>query len=271
MNGTSGCCSTWTTAACPHWTRTATSCRCSSLRPPTVTPPSTCWPPVAGCRRPPHHRGRPRRRLGRAIAGQPAGDPRWPHRRRPTLGRATPRGAAATCWSSKWSPRPDSGPDTTRPRGSACGRCRNSICVAHACWTSAPAPACSPSPPYAWVQPRHSASTTTPMRSSRPRTRCAATAARRPPSRMELRGLDDPALLPCGRGVREPHRCAAPPAGRARAGAAGAGRPRRAQRLHRGRGPLGPRRVRRLRRRGDARRRVLGRLRVATAADTSQA
>ena len=197
MNGTSGCCSTWTTAACPPWTKTATSCRCSSPRPRTVTPPSTCSPRVAGCRRP---RSPPRTSPTKA----------GPRGRRPTCRRSALAGSSSprpgtcrlqarrrTCWSSKSNPRPDSGPDTTRPRGSACGRCRTSICVAHACSTSAPAPACWPSPPYAWAQPRHSASTTTPMRSSRPRTRCAATGWRREAAvRMELRGLDDQALLP---------------------------------------------------------------------------
>ncbi len=202
MNGTSGCCSTSTIAACPPWTKTATSSRSSSLRPRTVTPPSTCWPHVAGSSQ-------------ATLATEDVADEGWAARsqanlpairvgrdhRRPALGRAGSATARTICWSSKSSPRPGSAPDTTRPRDSACGRCRNSICVALACSTSARAPACWPWRPYAWVQPRRSASTTTRMRSSRPRTRCAATAlrGRQAAVRMELRGLDDPALAPVGR------------------------------------------------------------------------
>ena len=199
------------------------------------------------------HRGRARRRLGRAIAGQPAGDPRRPDHRRAALGRADSGRAATICWSSKSSRRPASAPDTTSPRGSACGRCRHSICEALACSTSARARACWP-----WRPSRLGAAEALGIDNDPDAIESAEDTLRRnglEPAgavRMELRGLDDPALVPADVRVRQPHRCAAPPAGRARAGAARAGWPRRAQRLHRRRGPLGPRGLRRLRRRGDA-------------------
>ena len=171
--------------------------------------------------------------------------------------------ARTICWSSKSSLRPDSGPDTTRPRDSACRRCRHSICEALASSTSARAPVCWPLRPPAWAQPRRSGSTTTRMRSNRPRTRCAAMAwGQREPSAWSCA---DSTIQPSRQrtSLRQPHRCPAPAAGCTGAGAARAGWPRGAQRLHRRRSPLGPRDLRCLRRRGDVRRRVLDRLRVA--------
>ena len=117
---------------------------------------------------------RARRRLGAPLAGQPEGD----RRRRPDHRAAVGRADGQSRSSSSSRPR-GSAPAITRRPGCACCSCSSSSCAARACWTSAPAPACSRSPPGSSAPATSSPSTTIPTRSTTPATTSRATAPRR--------------------------------------------------------------------------------------------